>query len=113
MILTARAMDCPYIWHAHGARARQQGISDVRGCPADHAVAGLARRRADRGQLRAGAVHDAPNESSDVSATLTQFGARGVTELTTLMGYYTLLAFNANTFEIDVPAGGPEPKLPI
>ena len=29
MILTARAMDCPYIWHAHGARARQQGISDA------------------------------------------------------------------------------------
>jgi len=29
------------------------------------------------------------------------------------MGYYTLLAFNANAFEIDVPAGGPEPKLPI
>ena len=29
MILTARAMDCAYIWHAHAARARQQGISDA------------------------------------------------------------------------------------
>ena len=28
MILTARAMDCQYIWHAHSARAREQGISD-------------------------------------------------------------------------------------
>jgi len=46
-------------------------------------------------------------------AALTQFGALGVTELTTLMGYYALLAFNANAFEIDVPAGGTEPKMPI
>ena len=30
-----------------------------------------------------------------------------------LMGYYSLLAFNANAFEIDVPAGGTEPQLPI
>ena len=28
MILTARHMDCQYIWHAHSARAREQGISD-------------------------------------------------------------------------------------
>ena len=28
MILTARNMDCQYIWHAHAARARLQGISD-------------------------------------------------------------------------------------
>ena len=28
MILTAKAMDCQYIWHAHSARAREQGISD-------------------------------------------------------------------------------------
>jgi 4-carboxymuconolactone decarboxylase len=28
MILTARSMDCQYIWQAHAARARQQGISD-------------------------------------------------------------------------------------
>ena len=41
-----------------------------------------------------------------------QLGALGLTELTTLMGYYSLLAFNANTFLIDVPDGA-EPKLPI
>jgi len=28
MIIPARSMDCQYIWHAHAARARQQGISD-------------------------------------------------------------------------------------
>jgi hypothetical protein len=44
---------------------------------------------------------------------LDQFGAQGLTELTTLMGYYALLAFNANAFEIDLPAGRTEPVLPI
>ena len=28
MILTARDKDCQYIWYAHAARARQEGISD-------------------------------------------------------------------------------------
>ena len=36
-------------------------------------------------------------------------GARGVTELSTLLGYYSLLAFNANAFEIDVPEGERKP----
>jgi hypothetical protein len=46
-------------------------------------------------------------------AALEQFGAQGLTELTTLMGYYALLAFNANAFEIDVPEARTEPLLPV
>ena len=30
-----------------------------------------------------------------------------------MMGYYTLLAYNANSFEIDLPEGGSEPVLPV
>ena len=44
---------------------------------------------------------------------LHQFGARWLTELSTMMCYYTLLAYNANSFEIDLPEGGPEPVLPV
>jgi hypothetical protein len=29
------------------------------------------------------------------------------------MGYYALLAFNANTFMIDLPAERTEPELPV
>ena len=46
-------------------------------------------------------------------AALDQFGTQGLTELTTLMGYYALLAFNANAFEIDLPAQRTEPVLPV
>jgi len=27
MLTTARAMDCPYIWNAHAARGRHEGLS--------------------------------------------------------------------------------------
>jgi hypothetical protein len=41
---------------------------------------------------------------------LQQFGPQGLIELVTLMGYYGLLAFNANTFAIDLPWGGSRPS---
>ena len=46
-------------------------------------------------------------------AALQQFGAHGLTNLTNLMGYYALLAFNANCFQIDLPAERSEPTLPV
>ena len=36
----------------------------------------------------------------------------GVTILTTLMGYYAILAYNTNAFRIDTPDDA-EPKLPV
>ena len=114
MILTARHMDCGYIWHAHAARARAQGITDefvdslrdgqpLPPLPIDdqivvnYATELLANHRVS---------------TDTFQAALRQFGARGLTELTTLLGYYSLLAFNANAFEIDIPDGA-EPKLPV
>ena len=114
MILTARNMDCQYIWHAHAARARQQGISDEfvdnlrDGKPLPPLSAEL--------QLVVDYVTElfANHRVSEATfqAALNQFGALSLTEITTLMGYYSLLAFNANAFEIDVPVGA-EPTLPI
>ncbi|GIT43542.1 MAG: hypothetical protein Ct9H300mP11_14780 [Chloroflexota bacterium] len=37
--------------------------------------------------------------SSNVDAALDKFGDRGLIELTNLMGYYSVLAFNINAFE--------------
>jgi len=115
MIVTARAMDCQYIWNAHAARARLQGISDE-----------LVDAIRDNQPLPA-----MPDDISTVvnygqefyrthkiseptfQAALAQFGALGLTELSTLMGYYALLAFNANSFQIDLPENRTEPLLPI
>ncbi len=114
MILTARNMDCQYIWHAHAARARQQGISDEF---VDNLRDGrpLPQLSADL-QIVVDYVTELfdSHRVSDATfqAAVGRFGALSITEITTLMGYYSLLAFNANAFDIDVPDGG-EPKLPI
>ena len=115
MIITARSMDCQYIWHAHAARARQQGISDEfvdslrDGKP-------LPQLSSDLQTVVNYALECFKNHrvsQAPFDAALNQLGALGVTELSTLIGYYSLLAFNANAFEIDVPEGGTEAKLPI
>ena len=46
-------------------------------------------------------------------AALQQFGTQTLTELTTLLGYYALLAFNANAFAIDLPTERTETVLPV
>ena len=48
-----------------------------------------------------------------VQYTLEQFGARGVVELTTLMGFYAMLAFNANAVDLQLAHASEEPMLPV
>ena len=115
MLLTAREMDCQYIWHAHAAAARRAGVRD--------AIVDNLRDKRDLTDL-------APDEAAVVNygreffrthrvgqatydAALAQFGVRGLIELTNLMGYYTSLAFNINAFEATPPADGPETLLPV
>ena len=115
MLITARAMDCQFIWHAHAARGRHEGLSD--------ALVNALRDRQPLPSLptdEAAVVHYGTEffsthkvSQATFQAALAQFGAQGLTELTTLMGYYALLAFNANAFEIDLPAERTEPVLPI
>ena len=113
MILTARDKDCQYIWFAHAARARQQGISDefvdalrdkkpLPKLPADeqivvdYATELFTTNRVSQGTFQAALDH---------------FGAQLLTELTTMMGYYSLLALNVNAFEVDRPEGGEAPLV--
>jgi hypothetical protein len=46
-------------------------------------------------------------------AALDQLGAQGLTEFTTSMGYFRMLALNANAFAIDLPDRRTEPLLPV
>ena len=114
MILTARNMDCQYIWHAHSARAREQGISDefVDNLRDGNPLPQLS----DDLQIVVNYVTQLFDnhrvDEATFQAAIDRYGALTVTEISTLMGYYSLLAFNANAFDIDVPDGG-EPKLPI
>ena len=115
MLTVARELDCQYIWNAHAASGRQADLSDAlvdamrdgRDLPnlsADEAaVVNLGRDF-----FRTHMVSDSTYE-----AGVQQFGVHGLTNLVNLMGYYALLAFNANTFVIDLPDNRTEDTLPI
>ena len=115
ILLTARAMDCPYIWNAHAPAARAAGLND-----------GLIDAIRDRQSL----PEMAPDESalvaygreffethtvsSDVfQAALNQFGPQHLVELTQLMGHYTQTAFFLNAFAVELPEDRTEQVLPI
>ena len=53
------------------------------------------------------------NRGSDSTfkAAIDHFGAQLLTELTTMMGYYSMLALNVNAIDVDVPTGGEPPMV--
>jgi 4-carboxymuconolactone decarboxylase len=115
MLTTARAKDCPYIWNAHVRLGRQAGLSDA-----------LINALRDREPLPPMSVEEAVviklgmeffqtnrvNQGT-FDAALEQFGPQGLVELTTLMGFYAMLAFNANAVELGLPHEMAEPPLPV
>lgn len=108
-------MDCEFIWNAHASWGRREGLSD--------ALVGALRDKKPLPPVPADeqALIDFATELFETkrvkqetfNAAIDQFGARQLTELTTLMGYYSLLGMNANAFEIDLPANRTEPVLPV
>ncbi len=115
MIVTARANDCPFIWNAHAARAREQGISDafVDALRDNQPLPALPPDEAAVVSLGNEFFQTRKISQETFQAALAQFGPLGLTELCTLMGYYALLAFNANAFLIDLPEERVEPVLPV
>ena len=115
MLITARAMDCQFIWNAHAEHGRRVGLSDalvdalrdkkpLPATPADETlVINYALEFFDTHKV----------SQATFQAALEHFGARTLTELTTIMGYYAMLACNANAFEIDLPGQRTEPVLPV
>ncbi len=104
-----------YIWNAHAASGRRAGLSD--------GLVDALREKRDLPALEEdestvvnyGREFFRTNQVSEATfqAALGRFGTQGLTELTTLMGYYALLAFNANAFGIELPTEKTEAVLPI
>ncbi len=115
MILTARENNCQYIWNAHAAAGRAAGLTD--------ALVDSLRDKKDLSALSSQeqAVVDYGRElfrtrtvsQATFDTALAQFGVRGLAELTSLMGYYALLAFNINAFGVEIPEDHTEPALPV
>ena len=115
MLTTARELDCQFIWNAHAASGRAAGLRDevVDKMRDKVELTGLAPDEAavvnyGREFFRTNRVTQATFD-----AALAQFGTRGLTELSSLMGYYALLAFNVNAFEVELPPDRTEKELPV
>ena len=115
LIVTARLTDCQYIWNAHVALGRQSGLNDN--------LIDSLRDKKPLPQL-------SPEESAVVNcgteffttrrvsqetfdSVLAVFGRQGLVELTSLMGYYAMLAFNANAVDLGLPHETEESPLPL
>lgn len=112
IITTAREFDCDYEWSAHATIAREAGVSeatvnavanrgDIDTLPKDDALIIRFGRELHRNRKVSEATFEAARN---------RFGEQGVVELTATMGYYALLAYTLNTFEVQ-PAPD-TPRLP-
>ena len=115
MLTVARELDCQYIWNAHAAAGRREGLSDalvdaIRDKKDLPSMAGDEAAVVNYGRefFRTHKVSDAAFQAAQQ-----QFGVHGLTNLTNLMGYYAMLAFNANAFQIDLPSERTEVILPV
>ena len=115
ILVTARAMDCPYVWNAHAPAARREGVAD--------ALVDALRENRTLPEVAADekAVINYGNEffkthkvsQETYQAALDQFGPQYLVELTALMGHYAQTAFFLNAFSVELPDQLTEPVLPV
>jgi len=117
ILITARHFDCQYEWYAHAPLAQKGGVADA----AIEAIRVGQRPRLDKPDEAA--LYDyvselhARHQVSDATydKALAQFGPSGLVELTSLVGYYGMVActLNAHRYErIGIPAGTAMPLPP-
>jgi len=114
MLVTARELDCQYIWNAHAASARAAGVSDA-------LVDGLRERKElppladdEAAVVRFGQEFFRTHRISRGTFQLAMetLGQRGAIELGLFLGNYASLALLVNSFDADLPAERKEPLLP-
>ena len=115
MLVTARENNCQFIWNAHAAAGRAAGLNDalvdsLRDKKDLPAMSSQEQVVVEYGRefFRTRTVSQATFDTA-----LAQFGTRGLAELTSLMGYYALLAFNINAFGVEIPEERTEEALPV
>ena len=116
MLVAARENDCQFIWHAHAPAGRQAGLKDeIVDALRDNQkeIPGLASDEAAVVNYGQEFFRTRRVSQTTFDAALAQFGVLGLTELTNLMGCYSMLAFNVNAFGVELPTDSPEKPLPI
>jgi 4-carboxymuconolactone decarboxylase len=115
MLTAARAADCAYMWNRHAAAARKSGLRNelVDALRDRKPLPPLSAQESAVVSLGTEYFQTRRVSRKTFDAALAEFGAQGLVELTTLMGFYAMLAFTANAVELDLPEGISEPPLPV
>ena len=103
ILVTATAHSCPFEWDTHVGLARSAGVADATidalrdgdrtvGSP-DDVIVGFVREMCAMARV----------SDTAYAAASERLGTAGVVELTTLVGYYTMLAFIINVAESQGP----------
>jgi 4-carboxymuconolactone decarboxylase len=115
MMVAARENDCQFIWHAHAPVGRKAGLKDesVDALRDKKDIPGLEDDEAAVVNYGQEFFRTRKVSQDTFDAALAQFGVLGLTELTNLMGCYSMLAFNVNAFGVELPEDSPEKPLPV
>ena len=115
MLTTARELDCRFIWDAHSVAGRSVGLSDevIDDMRDGREITGLSPEEATVVDYARELFRTHRVSQATFDRAMSQFGVRGLVELTNLIGLYVVLAFNVNAFEVDRPTESTEPPLPI
>jgi 4-carboxymuconolactone decarboxylase len=102
ILVTARAWESKFEWHAHEPIARKAGVGDeVIAAIRDGRRPALADPDEQAVYDFAAEMHATHTVSAPTYArVLERFGTLGVVQLTALLGYYTMVAMTLNAHEI-------------
>ena len=107
ILVTGRACRSPFEWHAHRIEAEKAGIEPevIEALLAERVPDGLSDD--DALVVRVAVELNRMRSVSDATYAdaLARFGPRKLVELTSLVGYYTMVAMTLNAHEIPLPEG--------
>jgi len=115
MISVAREMSCAFIWYADAAPARQAGVRDdiVDSIRERRALTNLDPEEQTVVDFTRELLQNRKVSRPTFDAATARFGQRGTMTLTNLIASYAVLAYNMNTYELEVPAHPTEKALTV
>jgi 4-carboxymuconolactone decarboxylase len=115
MLVVARELDCQYVWNAHAASGKRTGLSAelVEALRDKKPLPSLKPEEAAVIKYGQEFYHTHRVSRGTFQEALELFGPQSLSELTMLMGFYAMLAFNVNAFDVDLPDERTEPILPV
>ena len=110
IITTARVFDCDYEWAAHAKIAREVGVDEqtIEVIANRLPTSGLSNEYAEIVEFTRDLLVDHRVSDEAFDAVKGRFGESGLIELTSTVGYYSMIACVLNATEIQPPPGSPQ-----